>query len=270
MLSFRDLVSGFRKLNLDPQQPVMVHASFSSFGEDVRGGAETLLGALLATSNALIAPTFTYKTMVIPSDGPPDNGITYGSGKESNLMAEFYRSTMPADRLMGIFAETLRLHPNAERSSHPILSFSAINLDDALQAQTLQDPLAPIRVLAQKQAWIMLIGVDHTVNTAIHFAEKLAGRKQFLRWALTAQGVVECPGFPGCSNGFQDAEEWLSGITQSVKIGEALIEVLPLQPMLNLLTEKIKEDPLALLCNSSNCERCSAVWSGVTKMVENS
>jgi len=268
MLSFRDLVSGFRKLDLGPKRPLMVHASLSSFGEEIRGGAETLLGALLATSDALISPTFTYKTMVTPGAGPVENGMTYGTGKDNNLLAEFYRVTMPADRLMGILAETLRLHPNADRSSHPILSFSAINLDDALQAQTLQDPLAPIRVLAEKQAWIMLIGVDHTVNTCIHYAEKLAGRKQFLRWALTTHGVVECPGYPGCSNGFQDSEAWLAEITRSVKIGESLIEVLPLQPMLEILTQKLKEDPLALLCTNPSCERCSAVFADETRAAE--
>jgi aminoglycoside 3-N-acetyltransferase len=268
MLSFRDLVSGFRKLDLDPKKPLMVHGSLSSFGEEVRGGAETLLGALLATSDALICPTFTYKTLVIPEDGPENNGMVYGTGKDHNLMAEFYRATMPADRLMGILAETLRLHPNAERSIHPVLSFSAINLDDALEAQTLQDHLAPIRVIAEKQAWIILIGVDHTVNTSIHYAERLAGRKQFIRWALTSQGVVECPGYSGCSNGFQEAEDWLTDITRSVKIGESLIEALPMQPMLEIITQKIKEDPLALLCGNPNCERCSAIFMEVTKSAE--
>jgi aminoglycoside 3-N-acetyltransferase len=62
----------------------------------------------------------------------------------------------------------------------------------------LDDPLAPVGALAEENGTVLLIGVNHTVNTSIHYAEKIAGRKQFIRWALTPQGVRECPGFPGC------------------------------------------------------------------------
>ena len=62
---------------------------------------------------------------------------------------------------------------------------------------------APVGALAEENGTVLLIGVNHTVNTSIHFAEKLAGRRQFIRWALTRDRVVECPGFPGDSEGFE-------------------------------------------------------------------
>jgi aminoglycoside 3-N-acetyltransferase len=46
MVSYRDLVTGLRQLRLNPQRPVIAHASLSAFG-DVRGGPDTLLGAIL-------------------------------------------------------------------------------------------------------------------------------------------------------------------------------------------------------------------------------
>ena len=258
MISFRDIITGFKKLELDPQSQVVAHISLSSFGE-VHGGAATVLGALLATVKSLVMPTFTYSTMIIPEAGPDNNGITYGSGKDLNRMAEFYRPDLPADTTMGVVAETLRRYPVATRSTHPILSFAGVQADEALQAQTIEDPLALIGSLVQKQAWVLLVGVNHTHNTSLHYAEKLAGRKQFIRWALTAQGVLECPGWPGCSDGFEAVAPALAAIARKVQVGASLIQALPLGPMIEAAAQLIHSDPLALLCARPDCERCSAV-----------
>ena len=258
MLSFRDLVQAFRSLGLSPRQPVLVHASLSSFGEEIRGGADTLLGALLAVSGRVMTPAFTYRTMIIPEAGPENNGLTYGSGKDLNQMAEFFFPDMPADPLMGILAETVRRHPQAKRSMHPILSFAGIGLEEVLAAQTLAEPLAPIGGLAKMDGEVVLIGVNHTVNTSIHYAEALAGRQGFIRWALTPRGVWECPGFPGCSDGFDAAAPLLEDLTRRASIARAEVQVIPLAPMLERLREVILQDPLALLCQRETCERCDA------------
>ena len=265
MISFRDIITGFKKLELEPQSQAIAHVSLRSFGE-VRGGAETVLGALLASVKGLVMPTFTYDTMITPETGPENNGITYGSGKDLNRMAEFFRPDLPADPSMGVVADMLRRHPAAHRSSHPILSFVGIQADEALQAQTIEEPLAPIRCLVDKQAWVLLVGVNHTRNTSIHFAEKLAGRKQFIRWALTAKGVVECPGWPGCSDGFEAAAPALAEITRKVQVGASLIQALPLGPMVEAVQALIHSDPLALLCSRPDCERCNAVRAYTSEM----
>ncbi len=142
MLTFRDFITGFRKLDIDHSRPVIVHASLSAFGE-VHGGAETVLGALSSSFDTLIMPVFTYKTMITPEVGPPDNAITYGSGKDTNRMAEIYRPDMPADTMMGVVAESLRTHPKALRSMHPILSFAGINAKQILDSQTHQRTTPP-------------------------------------------------------------------------------------------------------------------------------
>lgn len=261
-ISFRDFDLAFRDLGLGRDQPVIAHASLSAFGE-VRGGAETLLGVLLNTVNTVIMPTFTYRTMLIPEEGPEGNASVYGSGKDTNRMAEFYQPEMQADTLMGTVAETLRRRPKAERSSHPILSFTGVNAAAPLQAQTLAEPMAPIGKLTAQEGWVVLLGVDHTVNTSIHYAEKLAGRKQFIRWALTPQGVKECPGFPGCSDGFEVVASRLSACTRKVSLGSASIQAVPLLELVKNVQEMISEDPLAMLCARPVCERCDAVRSVV-------
>jgi aminoglycoside 3-N-acetyltransferase len=266
MVSFRDITSGLKKLELDPMNQVIAHVSLSSFGE-VRGGADTVLGAILATVKGVISPTFTYKTMLIPEEGPQANGIAYGSGRDQNRMAEFFKPDTPADPILGVTADAMRRHPSARRSIHPILSFAGIHCDELLQAQTFDDPLAPIGKLAVSGGWILLAGVNHTSNTSIHYAEKLAGRKQFVRWALTMQGVHECPGFPGCSLGFDALVPHVADSTRSVQIGDSLVQAVPLNVLVNTVVQLIQSDQYALLCSREDCERCNAVRSTVAPLV---
>jgi len=207
----------------------------------------------------VLVPAFTYKTMVVPDIGPPNNGLAYGTFADANRQARFFQSKMPVDRLIGMIPEMFRLHPKALRSLHPILSFTGVNADRFLESQTIAEPLAPFRLLANEQAWVLLMGVDHTVNTALHYAEKLAGRKQFVRWALTPNGVVECPGFPGCSDGFDAFAPRLAHIVRKKWVGKALIQAIPLVDLIQIALTRLNEDPLALLCDHSYCERCSSV-----------
>jgi aminoglycoside 3-N-acetyltransferase len=258
MISFRELAGGLRSLDIPPASPLIVHASLSAFGE-VRGGVDTLLGSLLGEGRGVMAPAFTYKTMLVPEIGPENNGITYGSGRDLNQMAEFFRQDMPADPAMGVLAEALRRRPNARRSEHPVLSFTGVNIGEALQAQGIRNPLGPVGVLLEKDGWVLLMGVGHDRNTSIHYAEKLAGRKQFIRWALTLQGVVECPGWPGCSDGFGAASAVLEKMTRKVRIGPAAVQAIPLAPMVEEIVRLLRREPLALLCEDGTCERCRAV-----------
>jgi aminoglycoside 3-N-acetyltransferase len=257
MVRLRDLLLGLRELHLG-DSPVIVHSSLRAFGQ-VEGGAQTVVNALVNVFPVLLAPTFTYKTMITPRVGPPDNAISYGSGEDQNRMAEFFTARMRADTLMGIIPETLRKDARARRSSHPIQSFAGVKADKFLQAQTRADPLAPLGLLENNSGWVILLGVDHTVNTSIHFAEKLAGRRQFVRWALTPKGVVECPGFPGCSAGFQAIAPELEKFTRRLQIGAATIQAVPLSMLFKVVIARLKKDPLALLCQQADCERCNAI-----------
>ncbi len=253
----RHLLLGLRELKLE-DRPVIIHASLKAFGE-VEEGAGTVVSALATVFKEVMVPTFTYKTMVTPLVGPRDNAMVYGSQKDLNRMAEFFTPKMPADSLMGIIPETLRCRPGTHRTLHPILSFAGIGTDWALKTQTMAEPLAPIRALQERDGWVLLLGVDHTVDTSIHYAERLAGRRTFVRWALTPKGVVECPGFPGCSAGFQAVGSDLERYTRRVKIGEATVQAVPLRMLFKVIITRIKKDPLALLCQQADCERCNQI-----------
>ncbi|HEX9795513.1 MAG TPA: AAC(3) family N-acetyltransferase [Anaerolineales bacterium] len=262
MVTYRELVGAFRRLGLEANSKVVAHASLSAFGEVV-GGAETVVGALVGSFESVVMPTFTLRTMVTPQTGPADNAMAYGIDPERNAVAEIFRPDLPADRSMGVVAETLRLHPEANRSLHPIVSFAGVDAEAFLETQLIEEPWEPLARLAEADADVLLLGVDQRANVSLHYAEALAGRKGYLRWALTPGGVVECPGWPGCSDGFNSIGHRLSGIRRRAEVGAAVIEAVPLRDLLHLTTGWLREDPLALLCDRPNCPRCSLVRASV-------
>lgn len=257
MLTYRDFKVAFRDLDLGLHSRVIVHASLQAF-EPVAGGAGSIVGALLSTVEMVLTPTFTTRTMVTPAMGPPDNAMNYGGALELNSDATFFTPDLPADPDMGEVAEIIRLHPDARRSHHPILSFAGVNVDEALASQSIADPFAPVAWLAEFDGDVILLGVDHTANVSLHYAERKAGREQFTRWALTPEGVVACPGFPGCPDGFQAITPRLEAVVRRVQVGPSTIEAIPLRDMVNIATGWIHEDPRALLCDQLGCPRCAA------------
>ncbi len=261
MITFRDLTRALREVGLTPDSIVLAHVALDGL-EPIRGGPEAVLGALLSSCQALVMPTFTTRTMIVPRTGPPDNGLTYDQ-EEANAQAEIFDPDMPADPDMGEVAEALRQHPEAHRSSHPILSFSGIRADEALLAQTLDDPWAPIAVLAEADADVLLLGADHTANVSLHYAEKLAGRKQFLRWALVPGRIVACPDFPGCADGFPAIAPRLEGVSRLASLGQATIELVPLRDLIHVAVGWMRQDPRALLCDRPDCPRCRDVRAAI-------
>ena len=257
MLQLPELKAKFLELELT-DKPVIVHSSLKKFGP-IEGGAETVIRAITAATNGLIVPTFTYLTMVTPEVGPPNNGITYGTDQGLNKMARPFHKDLQPDRMMGSLPRTLLLQEDSIRTMHPILSFGGIGVDDLLLTQTLFEPLAPIGALAERNGWVILINVDHSVNTSIHYAEKLAGRKQFLRWAMLNGRIVECHGFPGDSSGFNAIEDYVRTDTRFVQVNNAVIQAISLKRLFAAVAEMLNKDPLALLCQRSDCERCNAM-----------
>jgi aminoglycoside 3-N-acetyltransferase len=259
-ITYHDIAHALQELELSKDSNVIAHASLAAFG-DVRGGVASVLGALLATCGTVVMPTFTYQTMVWPESGPPDNACTYGNHVEENARAILFSPELPADDSLGQVAETLRRHRLAARSGHPILSFAAAgaHASEIVNAQSLENPLGPLEWLYEHGGDVVLIGVDHRDNIAIHLAEKLVGRKQFIRWAVGEERAYRLPGFPGCSNGFNAIAGKLAWSVQQTTVGMATIQRIALKKLVEVAMQMIQEDPNALLCDDLKCVRCNAV-----------
>lgn len=262
MISYRDIATGLQDLGLNRSTPVLAHISLTGLGE-VKGGLSTVMGALLATVDNVMMPTFTYSTMLIPESGPDQNLMIYGSGRESNLTAEVFSHSLFGDRPDNEASEALRAYPGVYRSNHPVFSFSGLGLDIALVNHPADDIYAPIAELRKLDGWALLMGAEPSANFSVHYAEKLAGRKQFTRWALGADGILEIPNFPGCSGGFHKLNYYMQEELHSVRVADCFWHAMKVDTLVNVATALINEDAFALLCNTINCPRCNLVRDAI-------
>ena len=260
-IGFRQIVRGLRQVGLEQKsRRVLVHASLSAIGH-VRGGPETIVAALTSACHTVVMPAFTYQTLVVPETGPPDNGISYGSAADGNAQAEFWRDDLPVHPEIGAVAEQLRRMPETMRSDHPVLSFVAHGgeAQEVLGTQSFDDPLGPIAWLEENDGDVLMIGVSHRVNTSIHLAERRAGRKTFVRWALSKTGIVEVPHWPGNSAGFDALAPYVASITKRGQIGTANVQRMRVVDLLDSVRELLREEPEALLTDDPSDERSSAI-----------
>jgi aminoglycoside 3-N-acetyltransferase len=262
MIGFREIVKGLNELGVKKQTPVIAHIN-SDLLTRIKGGSKTLLGAILTATDNVILPAFTTRTMVIPETGPANNALDYGSGRDSNLQAELFSEELAADEPYFEMAESLRHYPGTLRSSHPILSFHGLGMNTALESQTNDQPYAPIKTLLDIEGMVVLMDVDQTQNFSIHYAESLAGRKQFTRWALTSNGILECNSYPGCAEGFIKLKKPVEAIKHQIAIADQIWQAYSLEELIGVAVDLIKKDPYSLLCSRLKCERCNAVRQSI-------
>jgi aminoglycoside 3-N-acetyltransferase len=262
MISYRDIATGLQDLGLNRSTPVLAHISLANLGE-VKGGLSTVMGALLATVDNVMMPTFTHSTMVIPESGPENNLMIYGSGRETNLSAEIFSHDLPGDAPDNEVSEALRGYPGVYRSNHPVFSFTGLGLDVVLVNHPADDLYAPIAELRKLEGWVLLMGVDPSTNFSVHYAEKLAGRKQFTRWALGTDGIHEIPNYPGCSEGFHKLNYYMQEELHTIRVADSFWHAMKVDILLNVAVALINEDAFALLCNTINCPRCNLVRESI-------
>ncbi len=265
-ISHAEIIIALQELGFDQSSKVLVHSSLAALGE-VDGGAQTVRESLMAVIGTIVMPAFTYQTLVWPPRGPAHNGVDYAALDHQRLNAEavFFTPDLPVHPNEGEIAEAFRRQSFVARSTHPVASFTALGdgADELLAIQSIEKPYGPIEWLQQHQGDVLLIGVDHTRDTSIHHAEYLAGRKQFVRWAIALEAgrgrAIELPHFPGCSDGFNAIEAEIKPMTRETTIGDALVRRIPLELMIPVVVGWIDDDPNALLCHRPDCPRCNDV-----------
>ena len=245
-------------LGLDGKRDAIIHSSLSSFGY-VTGGASTLIDTLLGAARTIITPAFTYYTLVWPeSQRQPD------WPKILPVDGPAFRPDSPVSSDIGRVAQTMLEKYPSKRSSHPALSFLGLGPDaeHILGVQTLENPYAPIGVLYNTDADVILMGVDQRSNTTIHYGEYLAGRPLLDRYAATLQGI-EHTYFPNCSAAFGAIQGRLSTL-ETVNCGKALLTRMRVREVVDETIQMLRRNPEALLCSYHGC-RCQAVREKVRK-----
>lgn len=243
-LSRDELRAGLRGLGLESGSRVVVHSSLSSLGR-IEGGAGTVVDALLdavGPDGMVAAPTFTRYDEPYDPDGSPST--------------------------TGAVTEALRRRDGAVRSPHPTKSIAAIGpgadalVADHAPANSL-GPESPLHRLLERDGRVLLLGVDHTANSAIHVAERLANvpyRDQTARTETAIDGSIESVEVNRvhCSRGFEVVRPLAehAGIVARGGIGRANARLLDGRTLLLVVVELLEADPGALLCSVPDCDRC--------------
>ncbi len=245
-----DIHTAVTRMNL-AEQPLCVHASLRSFGQ-VQGGAQTVVEGLLQQGCTVMVPTHSYGAYHIPS--PKDSAVDPAA-----LIYSPDSNALDADNMGAI--PTCVLHkPGRVRGNHPLDSFTAIGplASQLVAGQSAEDVYAPVRVLGQLGGYIVMMGVGLNRLTALHHAERLAGRPLFRLWAKGSDGQPIQARLGGCSEGFVNFDPILAPIERQIRVGQSLWRIFPVEPLLALAVDAIRANPMITHCGNADCDECNA------------
>lgn len=250
--------------NLDlAGKPVCVHASLSAFSP--RLSADAMVDELLAMDCSVIAPAFTYfyEINAPDDDHPIHNGMTYEKREEQAQLFDPARNDLSV-RDIGHLSATLLERPGRMRGRHPLNSFVAVGplAETLTRGQTEEDVYAPFRQLIDNDGRLLLLGTQFTSLTFVHFAEQIAGRHLFIRWARDSQGRPMRVRVGSCSDGFSSLEPQLDDMGIQRQHHNARIWSLPARATLDRLVELLTHDPQLTHCGDESCLRCADAIAG--------
>jgi aminoglycoside N3'-acetyltransferase len=237
-----------------------VHSSLRSFGRVV-GGAETVLQGLLEEGCTVMVPTFTYdyKLAAPLNQRPLRNGTDYPPGEAAAPTGGSYSLTSTeVSSDMGALPAALLRRSGRVRGDHPLDSFAALgpHAETLIAGQTSLAVYAPFERLAAFGGYVVLMGVGLTRMTLLHYAEVLAGRNLFWRWANDRTGKAVSVRVGGCSEGFEGLARPLADLEVTTQVGQSYWRAYPVVETSARAAATIRADPDITRCADPSCERC--------------
>ncbi|MFD5897775.1 MULTISPECIES: AAC(3) family N-acetyltransferase [unclassified Streptomyces] len=269
-ISAQQLLAAMDDLGLT-ERPVMVHSSLRSFGEPVEGGADALLDLFLSRGCTVLVPTFSESQFgaVPPATMRPNrNAIDYADlpadAPPVQQVPEYTVDSTVLNVGNGVLPARLLARPDAERGLHPLNSFAALGpwARELAAAQSPADVYGPIRLLAERNGVVLLMGVGLNRMTALHHAEQLSGRRLLVRWARDADGRVLMVETGSCSEGFPRLEPSLRHLTRTTQVGRSRWAVHSAKDALTAASEAMSADQMVTRCGNRACLRCQDSIAG--------
>jgi aminoglycoside 3-N-acetyltransferase len=238
MIPTGEIIEALRGVGIRGGDSLLAHSSYNAFGEPIDGGPEGVARALVEVVSAggmAVVPVFNFGKM--PFDVEKSASLT------------------------GAISEAFRHLPAAKRSLSPTHSFAAIGegAEELLAGHESVHPFgrgSPLWKLYERNAWVLLLGVDHRANSTIHLAEDVVGVPQVNRLRI-ARVEGRADWFvrrPGCSEGFNKIASRLGG--RDVFVGKAKLMLMQARDVVEAASAMLREDPAALFCDQAGCARC--------------
>jgi aminoglycoside 3-N-acetyltransferase len=240
-----------------------VHSSLNSFGY-LEGGAQTLIAAFLDAECTLLAPAFTYGNQVAVQREIPQNGSTPRLFLSREPEWGFDPQNNEISKSMGAIPAAILGTPRRARGEHPLNSFTTAGplSEEIISKQAPLDVYGPYKMLYRlPRSYVLLIGVDLTTATPIHYAEERAGRRLFRRWGKYMGRTVECQ-VGSCSAGFNHLLPMVKPVEQLYKVGKSLWRLYPFREFIDLIASAIQSNPTITRCQEPGCGNCADAARG--------
>lgn len=280
-LKTHDIRSAIQTLDLHGKI-VCLHTSLHSFGRiqapSPLAAAQLVIESFLAENCTVLVPTFSRIFEVLPPSSAmfiPHNAIDIRHLNRlwyDYLVAVRYEYKTPHFtpqvtaidvKDMGLIPASVLLMDGHVRGNHPLMSFTAIGekAESLVATQSPQDGYAPIRELIAQNGVVGLLGVGYERMSLLHYAEKLAGRRLFIRWASDEQGETINADVGGCSNGFGKFAQALAPLAQVGIVGKSLWRFFDAGQIAEKASALIRETPTITQCDNPACVFCKDVLS---------
>lgn len=242
MHTIHSLMSDLERLGIDRQGTLLVHSSYKSMG-GVEGGPDTVLDALskYMEEGLLVLPTHTW----------------------ANINAENPRFDVENTPVcIGMLPERFRKRPGVIRSWHPTHSVAALGRDAAAFTagdERFDTPCARGSAwgkLLDRQATIMLVGVDLRRNTFIHGIEewvdipgRMTAEREQLYTVLPDGTAISVPSRRHCglnwSEHFWKVDDVLreEGAMTLGRFGDAEVRICDTVRLTEVLTRMLQANP---------------------------
>ncbi|MFT3892250.1 MAG: AAC(3) family N-acetyltransferase [Anaerolineales bacterium] len=244
MLTFENLVEGFRGLGVKEGDTLLVHSSYKSLGE-VDGGPQTVIRALEAAlgtdkDGTLIMPTFNFDF---------NKGVPWDVRKTRSKM--------------GALTEIVRMDPRAKRVFHPFYSFAVLGkhaeMLGSLRYKSAYERDSVFGKLRDLDGKIMVIGLAYNDSmTFFHHIEQMEGvdyrfLKQFTGEVTDENGNTYTDTFEMLVRDIDKGVRTMvdpmgklmeeAGVIQSAKIGEANVKLMKANEVYAFTAREMKRDP---------------------------
>lgn len=248
------ICNDLKSLGIAKGETLIVHVSLSSLGW-VNGGPIALIQALMDSVTPM-------GTIVMPAhSGDMSEPSFWQNPPVPQPWIDEIRETMPVydpdltpTRGIGRVAEAFRTFPGVIRSAHPQLSFTAWgrNAELIIRDHGLNNalgPASPLGKLYKRNATILLLGVDHSVNTSLHLAEYFSGIRSEIeqgapmmvngkrKWVTMKDIYLNDERFAALGEDYETKYPIISG-----RVGSALSKKIEMHSIVDFATSWLKSD----------------------------